>query len=84
MIIFPYLYLMKITKTKSPVKETRGREPKYPFKELSPGHTLSIDIKSDADANRVKSAFFQWKKYNNPAFKTRTQLTGSKILIHAI
>ncbi len=75
---------MKIIKTKSPIKEARGREPKYPFKELSPGFTLEIELKSDEDINRIKSAFYQWRKYNNPPYKSRTQLSGSKILIHAI
>jgi choline kinase len=76
---------MKIIKTKSPVKElARGREPKYPFKELSPGNTLVIEVQTNEDINRIKSAFYQWKKYNNPDYKSRTQLSGSKILIHAI
>ncbi len=76
---------MKIIKTNYPVKElARGREPKYPFKELSPGNTLVIEVRTNEDINRIKSAFYQWKKYNNPAYKSRTQLSGSTILIHAI
>ena len=75
---------MQITKTKSPVKTTKGREPKYPFRGLSPGLTLEIDVESDQDIQRVKSAFYQWRKYNKPQFETRTQVQGSKLLIHAI
>lgn len=76
---------MMIIKTETPIKELyRGREPKYPFKDLSPGNTLVIDITNKGDINRVKSAFYQWRKYNNPPYKSRTQLSGSKILIHAI
>jgi hypothetical protein len=83
-LLFPYLYFMNITKTKSPVKEVRGREPKYPFKDLLPGFTLEIEVENQEDVNRIKSAFYQWKKYNKPTYKSRTQLIGSKILIHAI
>lgn len=75
---------MEIIKTKSPAKEVRGREPKYPFKDLVPGYTLVINIEDLSDINRIKSAFYQWKKYNKPEYRTRTQLTGSKLLIHAI
>ena len=76
---------MKIIKTKTPIEEIpRGREPKYPFKDLSPGHTLVINIESEDDIHRIKSAFYQWRKYNKPDYKSRTQLSGSKILIHAI
>ncbi len=75
---------MKIIKTKSPIKITRGREPKYPFKELTPGNTLIIDVVDDYDANRVKAAFHQWKKYNKPSYDSRTQTVGLNVLIHAI
>ena len=77
---------MEIIKTIQPIKKGigKGREPKYPFRDLKPGYTLVINLVNEGDRGRITAAFWAWKKYNNPNFKVVTQFTGSKLLIHAI
>lgn len=75
---------MVIIDTIEPIKETRGREPKYPFRDLNEGETLVIDGLDDRQIASAKSAFYQFKKYHKLPWATRTRINGSTLYIHRI
>lgn len=75
---------MVIEKTKGNIQATKGREPKYPFKKLKEGETLKVDINDERDVQRIKSAFFQFRKYNNLPWRFRIQRIGNTIFVHRL
>lgn len=75
---------MTFERTPKDLKETRGREPKYPFKDLKKGYTLKIMLNDEKDLSRIKSAFYQFRKYNKLDWKVRVQIVDSAVLIHRL
>lgn len=75
---------MTIEKTQGEVLETRGREPKYPFRKLSEGETIRVQLGDEKDFHRVRSAFFQFRKYHKLKWRVRVQRKGDTLLLHRL
>lgn len=73
-----------IEPTTEVVQETRGREPKYPFRKLLEGHTIRVEVEDEKDFHRVRSAFSQFRKYHKLKWKVRVQRKDNTLFIHRL
>jgi len=60
----------------------KGRPNKYPFADLLPGDSLCIPIVDESDCVNVRSALFQFKKYNNLDWNTSVFVDGKTIYVN--
>ena len=75
---------MQIIQTKQKaLDDLRGRPPKYPFRKLKPGQSLVIDY-SPSDLQRIKSAFYQFRKNNNIDWKSCIRVNDGQIFVNRL
>jgi len=69
---------------------TRGRDNKYPFSDLTIGSCLIIEVPYSKSSNitkfrtMVSSALYHWKKYNNHQWKTAVRIEDDKVNVYRI
>lgn len=68
----------------------RGRDNKYPFKELRIGSCMTFPPPDSEIPNiskfrsRISTALYQWKKYNGHKWKTAVRIEGENVLVYRI
>lgn len=75
---------MEIVKTTAKLSanfKQRGRPNKYPFDKLNPGETLVIKNSTVSDLQRVKSAFYLYKKNNHLDWQTTVRFSENIIYV---
>lgn len=73
--------------TNKPLTQFRGRPNIYPFGELKPGFHLIIDHLPDGiekHRHRIKSALYQYKKWNALLWQTAIRVEDNKIVVYRI
>lgn len=75
---------MEIIKTPlNNLSQTQGRPIKYPFRQLKPGHSIVCDY-SDTDLQRIRSAFYQFRKYNKLNWKCSIRVDQGQIFVNRL